>query len=164
MKTLCLLRHAKAGWNSGILNDFDRPLDEVGKAEASVMARRLRDQSFAPELIVTSPAKRARSTAKIFAYILEYPADRIIHRLEIYDQALDGLLAIIQALDDHCSRAMLVGHNPYLSHLAEWLSGEKIGNVPPCGLAAFTFPVDSWQEIRCAGGRLLFYDHPGTHK
>ena len=160
MKTLCLLRHAKAGWQNAQAGDFERELDQRGLADAPVMAQRLRDHAFFPELIVASPARRTRQTASIFAESLGYSVDRIVYDGKIYYEALDLLLSLIQAFDDQLARVMLVGHNPYISLLAEWLGGEKIGTIPPCGLAAFTFPVASWREIGRNSGSLVFSDYP----
>lgn len=160
MKSLCLLRHAKAGWKSGESSDFERSLDERGMADAPGMARLLLDHAFLPELIVASPAKRTRQTARIFADSLGYPAARISCDEKIYYEGIDGLLTVIRAFDDNLSRAMLVGHNPYLTILAEWLSGEKFANIPPCGLVSLNFPVESWLDVERGSGSLLFYDYP----
>ena len=163
-RTLCLLRHAKSSWSSAALDDFERPLNERGKADAPEMALRLRDHAFFPELIVASPAKRTRKTAKIFAESMNYPPEAIIYREEIYHQALDGLLVLIRELDDRVEKAMLVGHNPYITLLAEWLSGEKFGNIPTCGLVALSFEIEHWREIEREGGHLLFYDYPKSRR
>ncbi|MFH7319012.1 SixA phosphatase family protein [Desulfurivibrio sp. D14AmB] len=160
MKTLCLLRHAKSGWQNAQAGDFERELDQRGLADAPVMAQRLRAHAFFPELIVASPARRTRQTAAIFAESLGYPADRIAYDEKIYYEALDLLLGLTQSFDDQLARVMLVGHNPYLSLLAEWFSGEKFGTIPPCGLVAFSFPVASWREIGRGSGTLLFSDYP----
>lgn len=162
MKSLCLARHARSGWKSGVAKDFERPLDPQGREDAALMARRLRDYAFWPELLVASPATRTRETATIFAQTLGCSAASIAFDEEIYTTDLVGLVTILRGLKDDIVRALLVGHNPFITILAEWLSGERLHNIPPCGLVALEFPgLISWRQIEPASGRLLFSDHPG---
>jgi len=162
MKSLCLVRHARAGWKSGVASDFERPLDPQGREDAALMARRLRDYAFWPEVLVASPATRTRETAAIFAQALGCSAANIAFDEEIYSTDLEGLVTILRGLQEDSARALMVGHNPFITILAEWLSGERLHTIPPCGLVALEFPdLISWQEIAPARGRMLFYDHPG---
>lgn len=160
MKTLCLLRHAKSSWKEQGLSDFERPLNKRGKRDAPEMAGRLRERTFFPELILASPARRTRKTAEVFAVALGYPVGKIVWLEEIYHADLEGLLSILRGIEDGMARVLLVGHNPALTILAEWLSGERIGNIPTCGLLALDFSVLSWGKIERAGGRPLFYEYP----
>ncbi|TBV80304.1 MAG: histidine phosphatase family protein [Desulfobulbaceae bacterium] len=160
MKTLCLLRHAKSSWKSSALNDFDRPLNNRGKSDAPSMARRLAAYAFAPELIVASPAKRTSKTALIFAEVLGYPEERIIYNEDIYTADLAGLVAVLRGINAGVDRVLLVGHNPFITILGEWLSGGKFVNIPTCGLVGLGLPLDSWQEIQQGDGKVLFYDYP----
>ncbi|HET98701.1 MAG TPA: histidine phosphatase family protein [Desulfurivibrio alkaliphilus] len=160
MKTLCLLRHAKSSWKEQGLNDFDRPLNKRGKRDAPEMAGRLRERAFFPQLILASPARRARKTAKVFAAALGYPEGKIVWVEEIYHADLAGLVSLLRGIEDGVARVLLVGHNPALTTLAEWLSGERIGNIPTCGLLALNFSLLSWGKVEQQGGRPLFYDYP----
>ena len=160
MKTLCLLRHAKSSWDNDILDDFDRPLNPRGKKDAPVMAMRLRDYAFFPQTVLASPAKRTRKTAKIFADSLGYPRQDILFSQLIYEGALEEMVELLRGVNDESRRVMLVGHNPYITILAEWLSGRNFGNVPTCGMVGLEFPIDSWRQLSQGGGGLLFYDYP----
>ena len=66
MKKLYLIRHAKSSWKDITLDDFDRPLNKRGKTDAPFMAQKLKDKNIYPDIIISSPAKRAKSTAKAF--------------------------------------------------------------------------------------------------
>lgn len=142
------------------MEDIERPLNSRGKNDAPVMARRLLAHGFVPQLLLCSPAKRTRKTAGVFAETLGYPKKKIIFADDIYYGALAELLALIRALDDAADRVLLVGHNPYLTILAEELSGERFGNIPTCGLVILDFPLSSWREAERGEGRLLHYDYP----
>ncbi len=84
MKTLLLIRHAKSSWNDPEMDDFDRPLNKRGKLNAPEMATRLLSRGVVPELIISSPAKRACSTARIMAKEWKYPKEAILLEEELY--------------------------------------------------------------------------------
>ncbi|MBK8311908.1 MAG: histidine phosphatase family protein [Chitinophagaceae bacterium] len=65
MKTLILVRHAKSDWGNPSLSDFDRPLNERGKRDAPVMAKRLLDKKIKIDQIIASPAKRQQEQLNI---------------------------------------------------------------------------------------------------
>ncbi len=72
MKTLYIIRHAKSSWKDTTLDDFDRSLNKRGKLNAPLMGDRLKSKNIVPDLILSSPAKRAKKTAKIIAEKVEY--------------------------------------------------------------------------------------------
>ena len=84
MKRLYLVRHAKSSWKDPDLDDFDRPLNKRGKRDAPLMGQKLRQADVRPDLIVSSPAKRAAKTAKIMAGQIEYPVKKIIWDESLY--------------------------------------------------------------------------------
>ncbi len=160
MKTLTLLRHAKSSWDHPELADIDRPLNKRGKRDAPIMGERLARAGISPELILTSPARRARKTASRVARALGYPADRIVVDPRIYAAAPAELMALIRGLDDRWSDVMLVGHNPTLTELANELTAADIDNVPTAGVVRIRFPVPSWSDIRPGAGELTLFDYP----
>ena len=112
MKTLVLVRHAKSSWSDPSLDDFDRPLNKRGERNAPEMGRRLGESGLQPDIFVSSPANRARSTAEIIAKELDYPADNIIYHGDLYHASPGDLLEAVRSLGDNIETAFLFGHNP----------------------------------------------------
>jgi phosphohistidine phosphatase len=158
---LYLVRHAKSSWDDESLSDFDRPLNKRGKRDAPQMGEHLKRVRLAnPNVIITSPALRARDTGGILADVLGYDPARIIWEERIYGGDVSDLLTIIRHIDHDCLEAMLIGHNPGLTNLAEVLSGEKVGNMPTCGVFCMDFNVLGWHLIDCGLGKKVFFDVP----
>src|SRR5450631_3680242 len=114
MKTLILVRHAKSSWEDAALPDKERPLNERGKRDAPDMGKRLAKRDVKPELILSSPARRAFATAKIIAKSLGYKLKNIVVDDRLYPGAADEILNSIHRLDKQLDRVMIVGHNPAL--------------------------------------------------
>jgi phosphohistidine phosphatase len=159
MKTLFLVRHAKSSWDNTALPDKDRPLADRGKRDAPKMGRRLLKRDVKPDLILSSPATRALSTAELIAKKLDYKRKNIAVRDCLYPGGVDDLLNVIHKLDDKLERVMLFGHNPGLTELAHRLSSE-ITHVPTCAIAAFTFDAKSWSNIGKAKLAKMALDYP----
>jgi len=149
VKTLVLMRHAKSSWDSPGLLDHDRPLNDRGRQEAPRMGRRLVERGIEPEVIITSTAQRARSTAELVAGELGTPARRILVEERLYAASVETVLRIIRSLDNRISRAMLVGHNPEMTELATRFS-KSAESMPTAAIAVFTFDATSWAEVRTA--------------
>lgn len=162
MKTLILIRHAKSSRDDPFLSDRERPLSKRGKRDAPYMARLLNERGPRPDLIVSSPAKRALKTAKIFAEILGYPKKRIRVSEEIYLQGLGALLETVAGLDDALETACLVGHNPDLTELLDRLAAAGIDDIPTCAITVVEFDAAAWRDcvqLR-AQGRLAWFERP----
>lgn len=161
MKTLILVRHAKSSWNDPVLRDFDRPLNERGKQDAPLMAKRLAGRGIRPQRVLCSPALRTVSTAEVFANHLSIPNSLIHLEQQIYQSDHPKLLQLLNQQDDKVDVIMLVGHNPGLTDLFNSLNADaSIDNVPTSCVAQLTFPVDSWAELRPAGADLQHIDYP----
>jgi phosphohistidine phosphatase len=160
MRTLTLIRHAKSSWNDSTLSDFDRPLNKRGQENAPMMGRLLKEQGVVFDLLVTSPALRALTTAQIIAAAMDYPEQALLKEPELYDAGIDQLLAVIHRLPDSAAAVALVAHNPGLTGLCNYLSGENIENLPTCAIASIDFEVDSWQGVWRVSGRLARYEYP----
>lgn len=160
MKYLFLLRHAKSSWSDSILSDRDRPLNKRGKRDAPDTAKRLASQEIQPELIVSSPAVRALTTAQTMAEALGFHAQDIRLEDRIYEASTTQLLTIIRELDDQCDRIMLVGHNPGFTDLLNQIDNVRIDNVPTCGLATLSFNVNSWAAADITQATLVNFDYP----
>jgi phosphohistidine phosphatase len=163
MKTVYLIRHAKSSWEDESLSDFDRPLNERGKADAPRMGKRLKEKDFTPDLLLSSPAKRALSTAKRIADALGFPKEKIKTDRALYHADEDELLSVIRSLNDKNDCIVLFGHNPGLTDFVNAMSHDQkklIDTIPTCGVVAFSFDLSSWKHIDFGKGTLLFYDFP----
>ena len=160
MKRLTLVRHAKSSWEESGLADFERPLGKRGKKDAPVMGERLAARGDPPDLVVSSPAKRARKTAKLIARELDLPDEGLTWKEEIYLAETDMLLKVVRGLDDRFGHVMLVGHNPGLTELGNLLGDCGIENIPTCGVLCLDFDAESWKTVGPDSGTLVFYDTP----
>ncbi|RBL93406.1 SixA phosphatase family protein [Chitinophaga flava] len=161
MKTLLLIRHAKSSWNNPDMDDFDRPLNKRGKQNAPEMAQRLITRGMVPELIITSPAKRARTTAKIMAEEWHYPKQAILLEEELYLCYASTFLKVITRIDDDFNAVAIFAHNPGITDFANYLTEEiRIDNVPTTGIFAIQADTDSWKDFDMAAKKFLFFDYP----
>jgi phosphohistidine phosphatase len=159
MKTLILVRHAKSSWEDAALPDKERPLNERGKRDAPDMGKRLAKRDVKPELILSSPARRAFATAKIIAKSLGYKLKNIVVDDRLYPGAADEILNSIHRLDKQLDRVMIVGHNPALADLAHRLSSE-IDRMPTCAVAKFRFDVKAWSMVDTSSLATVRLEHP----
>ncbi len=159
-KTLFLVRHAKSSWDDPTLSDEARPLNERGRHDAPLMGEWLAEQPLQPQQIVSSPARRAHSTAKILAAALGMDPEDIGIDPDIYFRGMRGMLAAIERSDDAVDRLMLVGHNPVMTGLFRELTGEPLDNLPTCAIAIIDFPMVSWGLVDSTPGRLVAYQTP----
>ena len=156
MKKLLLIRHAKATHETGFV-DFERPLQESGLQDAAVMAGRLKDKNLLPQLLVASPALRTVSTANVFSQhlsISQAQTDRTI-----YEATRTELVKVINSFPDNYDFIALVGHNPGMSDLLYYLTGQ-LQDVPTCAMMLIEFDADNWMEIIEDSGKLAYYDYP----
>jgi phosphohistidine phosphatase len=158
MKTLYLLRHAKSSWDNLGLDDIDRPLNERGKRDAPFMGQKLKEIGVLPALIIASPAKRAKKTAKKIAVQMGYDEAKIVLKRNIYEASLSDLLELLRK--QKVDSLMLVGHNPELTALYNFLCPIFIPNIPTAGVVGINFPIASWQEIHHHQGEQLFFEYP----
>jgi phosphohistidine phosphatase len=147
MRTLYLIRHAKSSWDNPGIRDFDRPLNERGLREAPKMADILQEQGLFPDLLVSSPAKRAISTARFFARAFQYTEDKIQQVPEIYEAYPRDILKIISELPNIAHKVLLFGHNPTFTDVANTFSNVWIDNVPTCGIVQIETSAENWNEM-----------------
>ncbi|RDC64591.1 SixA phosphatase family protein [Adhaeribacter pallidiroseus] len=164
MKTLYLLRHAKSSWDFEDLSDHDRPLNKRGRHDAPLMGRELASHEISPDLMVTSSAVRALTTASLVAKEMEYDIDNIVINEAIYEASKQDLLAIIQQTPDDINNLMLVGHNPEITELANFLAPEHIASMATAAVVGIRFNCVAWSEISPENATLVLYDFPKNHK
>lgn len=145
MKTLLILRHAKSSWADPQLADHDRPLNKRGKRDAPRIGQLLRAESLAPELILSSTARRARKTAETVAEASGYEGE-VEFRSEFYQGDPQSFIEALQDVPDEYERVMVVGHNPGLEELLESLTEAAI-SLPTAALAQVALPIQSWRML-----------------
>lgn len=155
MKSLLLLRHAQSADKQQGQRDFDRVLTAVGEAQANRIGEYLNKKGILPDLVLCSNAIRASSTATIVSNKIEYSPDKIIRIETIYEASLISLLSLVKEIEDRFNCILLVGHNPSISTLGEFLTDKHVGNVEPAGLLSIDFNFSTWKEVAHGSGKLL---------
>ena len=160
MKTLYLFRHAKSSWSFDDLSDQERPLNDRGRDDAPAMGQALGKRHICPDIVVSSPAVRAMSTAVLVARELQYPTNKISVNAGIYGADTDDLLAIIRALPDLAASVLLVGHNPTITETANELSPSSVDEMPTAAVVCLRFACERWEDVSKANGEFYFFDYP----
>jgi len=160
MKKLYLVRHAKSTREYPELTDFERPLNIRGRIDAPVMSELLKKLGVAPDIIMSSPANRALATARLFAEHLHYPLNKIRVIEEIYEAWRENLVDVLKIIDSDKSSVILIGHNPGLQLLAEFLCDFPHENIPTCGVVGLELQIEDWAEIKEKCGKLMFFEFP----
>jgi phosphohistidine phosphatase len=155
MRTLFIIRHAKSSWEDTSKRDFDRPLNERGLRVAPKMAALLKNKGVDPDLLVSSPAKRALNTALIFAKAFGIPDSEVAQREEIYEASVQDLLRLISSLPDTAQTVLLFGHNPTLTDLANRFTDDYIANIPTCGIVKVDTAAISWDKMYEGNSRVV---------
>lgn len=164
MKTLYIMRHAKSSWKYEDLSDHDRPLNKRGRDDAPLMAQELAINNTKLQLIISSPAVRALTTATLVARELNYDADDIMVEERIYGADAEELLEITREAPAEVDSLMLVGHNEAITEFANLISPKHIASMPTAGVVALRFDCKSWYDIARENAELLFFDTPKNHK
>ena len=110
--------------------------------------------------IISSPANRAKTSAKIFAENIGYPIDDIISNPELYFAGTGMFLKAASLVDENCEAAMLVGHNPAITEFVNMMANTDIDNVPTCGLVELSLPIESWSDVDAGAATLVEFDYP----
>jgi phosphohistidine phosphatase len=160
MKTLILVRHAKSSWENPSLSDHERPLNSRGLRDAPFMGKLLNEKGIKPDLIISSPAVRAATTAQYFANALDYPVKSIMYMEMIYGAGPKEILDMLNQMDDNLNCILLFGHNPDITALSNYLSDEAHGNLPTTGTICIDFDVDSWSNVGDESGTIRFFEYP----
>lgn len=158
MKHVYLLRHAKSSWDDAAIADFDRPLNARGLEAAPFMGELMAKRGIRPELIISSPAKRALETAVLIkeASGIDSPL-RVDER--IYEASPFVLRAVIAQVGDEVEVILLVGHNPGIEGLIRFLTGRSVA-MPTAALASVSLNITSWPMADAGSGVLDFVVRP----
>ena len=160
MKILTLLRHAKSSWDDPGLADRDRPLNRRGERDAPKMGERINSAGIRPSLIVSSPAVRAWTTAKVVAREISYPLEFLQREADLYHASLDTLIDVVARQDDGFNSILVVGHNPGLTDFANFLCPDLTDNLPTAGVVSVGLNCDDWNIRACVPAELQVHDWP----
>jgi phosphohistidine phosphatase len=152
MKTLFVLRHAKSSWDHPELSDFERPLNNRGEKAAPFMGELMRKKDLEPDIIFSSPAMRAKTTAKLVKEAAGFDAEIVFNR-SVYEAGMHNLLYIVAEIGDEYDAAMIVGHNPGFEGIVRILSG-NYERMPTAALAVIDLDIESWSETEPGCGQL----------
>lgn len=159
MKTLFIVRHAKSSWDNASQTDFDRPLNERGIRNAPEMARRLVLRGLSPQYIITSPANRAISTARLMAIQFGQTEEMLIVDETIYEASRQDLHRVISRQNPDHEALMIVGHNPGMSDFLNWLCDEQ-EILSTAAIAEVQIDSTKWNGWERASGKLISLDYP----
>jgi phosphohistidine phosphatase len=160
MKTILLIRHAKSSWDNFNVSDEERPLNDRGKKNAPDMAKRIRHKGIAVDAFLSSPAKRARTTAEYFTK--EYGVDKkqIIIIPELYMANTQAFTDTIRNAPPSADSIAIFSHNNGITDFANVLSETRIDNMPTCGIFAVKSDIEDWDSFEPGSNKFYFFDYP----
>lgn len=164
-RELLILRHAKSDWDSGAASDFERPLAKRGKRDAPRIGSWLYREGLVPDLILSSPAERARQTAAKVCKSLDIKKKFILWDAQLYAANLAQLLGVLARCPAPAKMVLLIGHNPGLEELLRHLAGEDLdapedGKLLPTATVARLEMPDDWSALPPGSGHLLSITRP----
>ena len=159
-KQLYLLRHARTLERQPDEKDIDRILTPIGFQNANRMGMLFKNKKAKPDIIISSRAIRTQQTAESIAEHVSYDFNKVHINNEVYEASVRTLLSVINNFKEEWKTVILIGHNPSISYLAEYITGEPIGNMSTCGLVSVQFKLDSWSEVSEGNGDFQFYQYP----
>jgi len=160
MKTLLLVRHAKSSWKYTELDDFERPLNNRGHRDAPRMGKILSNMKIKPDMIISSPANRAATTARLIAEQVGFPLENIQYEESIYESGVSNLFSVVKNIDTKFEKVLMVGHNPGFTEMANALTGNTLSNLPTAGIISTELDIDSWSQITEGCGKVIFFEYP----
>jgi phosphohistidine phosphatase len=143
---LLVLRHGKSSWADEYADDWERPLTDRGVRNATSVGQLLRRLSLVPDLMITSDAVRAQTTAQIVAEAAGYRG-KLVQSSALYHATPDAVIEVLRSVPDAAARSvMIVGHNPGLEDLVSRLTGEQV-DLPTAALVHLVLPLDRWSDF-----------------
>lgn len=151
------MRHAKSSWKESNIPDHDRPLNRRGKHDAPLMGKLLRDQKMNLDLIISSTALRAETTANLIAKAIRYKGKIILDK-SIYNAEPMDLLTLLSNSSDEYNSILLVGHNPTMEETVQMIINSPEITMATCVIAHLTLSIDTWTDLKekrtFSGGKL----------
>ena len=158
MKTVYFIRHAKSSWDDPTLSDIKRPLNKRGLRDAPFMAKLLKNKGIQADLIISSPANRALTTAKYFADEMNIAPENIDVEHEIYGAYPEDVLQMLTQVDTSVNTVLIFGHNPTFTSIINRFTQDYIANVPTCGIVKVEANIEHWKDFsETTGVQTEFY-------
>ncbi len=158
MKTIFFVRHAKSSWDDLRLPDHDRPLNNRGKSDAIAMGEYLVEKASKIDIVISSSARRAKSTAKRIDDLVN--SENFIVEPKLYHASAREIFGVIANIHPEVESALIVAHNPGMTDMINMFSEEDIINVPTAGVFKVDFDINDWQEADTYNGKLDFFIYP----
>jgi phosphohistidine phosphatase len=154
MRELLVMRHAKSDWESGASTDFERPLNKRGLKAAAFMGSVLKERQLIPDLIIHSPAKRAKKTFQLLSKEMDYTGD-VLEVKGFYFGGVSEVYEQVRAIGDDYKRVLIIGHNPTWEQLVEELTaGRNHVTMPTAAIARVLLSLESWADVMKSGHQL----------
>jgi phosphohistidine phosphatase len=160
LKTLLLVRHAKSSWSDLSLSDFERPLNDRGKKDAPAMAESVKDKKIKIDCFVSSPAKRAKKTARIFMKAYNKDKKDLVLIPTLYEASVNDFYNAIERMDDKFDTVAVFSHNPGITDFVNSLTDYTVDNMPTCSVFAVSMQIKKWSDFETSSKELLFFDFP----
>ena len=159
-KILYLVRHAKTEQDSIDDTDFSRVLKPRGLRDSTLIGSKLAADGKKPDINITSTAARAKQTAEILASKFGFGSNAIHQNEELYMASARTFLQVVNNLKNDWGSVMMVGHNPVMTYLAEYLTDYDMGYMPTGAVVAIKFPFEDWGMVSKSTGEVEFYLTP----
>ena len=156
MKKIFFLRHAKSSWSDFSLKDFDRPLSTRGIQDAELMGNYFKTKDIELDVIISSPSKRTKETLDHF---FSNNFSKIEYVKSLYHAHLEDILEVVTGSSEDTRTIMIVGHNPSMHEVTEFLSGDFLPKYPTCSLASLLYEGE-WQDLKANSCELDFFKMP----
>jgi phosphohistidine phosphatase len=163
MKRVIVVRHAKSSWDDASIPDFERPLNERGKHDAPLMAQRLVEKEVKIDAFISSPAKRAKKTASLFAKEFGQDKDDLILVDTLYHAGPEEFYKAIEQAPEKAKTIAIFSHNPGITEFVNSLTETRVDDMPTCAVYAVKAPVETWNDFRRAKREFWFFDFPKSH-
>lgn len=163
MKTIYLIRHARSDWSEPLIEDIDRGLNARGKKSIPIIAKELKEKKIKPDIIISSPAKRAKLTIKGLLKELD-GSDKIFYKDDLYMADSDTILSVLKGIKDKYDSVFIVGHNPGLTEFANLMDNKTIENIPTLGIVALKCKIKKWQNCKYHSAKVEFFIYPKMFK
>jgi phosphohistidine phosphatase len=160
MKTLILVRHAKSDWTNAGTSDHDRVLNARGKKDAPVMAERLKEKIEKPDLIISSSAVRALTTAETFAEEFKIKSKDIQIERSLYLADPETFYNVLLNVPGNVKKVVIFSHNPGITEFANKLTTVHVDDMPTCAMYALKIDIKEWSDFRTAEKQFFFFDYP----
>jgi phosphohistidine phosphatase len=163
MKTLLVMRHGKSDWGATFGSDHERPLAKRGITAARRMGRFLTEAGTGPDLVISSTAVRALTTAELAAEAGEWACE-IVTSHDLYASDPERVLEVVRDTNGGIGRLLIAGHEPTWSMLVTWLIGGGRVRMPTAAVACLDLPLGTWTDLAPSTCELRWLVTPKTLK